>query len=152
MIKVCLLVLLGLLCWGWQTERNRKGEFDHPIVLPSPSLAKLNVLSDKIEVISIPVMVNAREEERQSSYCLKIRNQSDYVVTKIECEIVNLTKDESQKFTIWPVDGKWIPRNGFRKYFSEPMGIQRWSGNFGDWINLKDRFEIKVLAAYGFQP
>ena len=83
--------------------------------------------------------------------CFLINNQSEFTLTKMECEIRNLTRDTQDIFTMWPVTGEWLARNGFRKYLSEPKGIQRWTGNFGDRLDLKDRLQIKILKAYGFK-
>ena len=149
--KLILLCLVVFLAWGFHFEKKRKGDFDYPVVLPEKSLAELKTVGEGIERIEVRLMAAARQQETAEVLCVLINNQSEFTLTEMECEIRNLTRDSQGVFTMRPITGGWLPRNGFRKYFAEPKGIQRWTGNFGDRLNLKDRFQIKILKAYGFK-
>ena len=151
MVKLALICLAVLAFLGFHFEKQRQGDFDHPVVLPARSLAEVKVVREEIEKVEVKLVAMARQQEAVEVLCFLINNQSDFTLTEMECEIRNLTRDSKDIFTMRPVTGEWLPRNGFRKYFAEPKGIQRWTGNFGDFLNLKDRFQIKILKGYGFK-
>lgn len=151
MIKLVLTFLAILALLGFHFEKKRKGDFDHPVIVPERCLLQIQTLSQEMQKVEVKLMAMARQQESVEVLCFPINNSSDYTLTEIECEIRNDTRDLKDTFTIWPVTGDWIPRNGFRKYFSKPKGIQKWTGNFGDRVNLKDRLHIKILKAYGFR-
>lgn len=152
MIKVTLTCLVVLLLAGLYFEKKGKGDFENPVVLPEESLAEITPFHDKLEKTDVRVMAFPRNQEDSEMLCISINNQSDYTLVEIKCELTNLTRNYRDIFILRPVSGKWISRNGFRKYFAEPKGIHLWSGNFGSHLNLKDRFEIKLLKAYGLKP
>lgn len=151
MVKIVLVCLTVLALLGFHFEKKRHGDLDHPVVLPARSLAGVKIVRQEIEQAEVKLMAVARQQEAVEMLCFLINNQSEFTLTKMECEIRNLTRESQDIYTVWPVTGEWLPRNGFRKYFSEPKGIQRWTGNFGDRLNLKDRLQIKILKAYGFK-
>ena len=151
MVKLTLFCLAVLAFLGFSFEKQRQGDFDHPVVLPARSLAEVKVVREEIEKVEVKLMTMARQEEAVEVLCFLINNQSDFTLTEMECEIRNFTRDSKDIFTMRPVTGEWLPRNGLRKYFAEPKGIQRWTGNFGDFLNLKDRIQMKILKGYGFK-
>ena len=151
MVRLALVCLAVLGLWGFHFEKQRKGDFDHPVVLPERSLEKVKIVREGIEKLEVNLMAIARQQESVEVLCVPVNNQSEFTLIEMECEIRNLTRDSSHIFTMWPVTGRWLPRNGFRKYFAEPKGIHRWTGNFGDRLSLKDRLQIKILKAYGFK-
>ena len=151
MVKLVLICLAVLAIWILYFEKQRKGDFDHPVALPGKSLAEVTIVREEIEKVEVKLMAMARQQESAEVLCVLINNQSEFTLTEMECEIRNLTRDSQGVFTMRPITGGWLPRNGFRKYFAEPKGIQRWTGNFGDRLNLKDRIQIKILKAYGFK-
>ena len=132
--------------------KKEKGEFDRPVLLASESLSEIKLVSDKLEKKSIQMMVRGDQKEVQESLCFSFYNGSAYTLTHMECEIFNQTRGKRELFILHPVGGKWLNRNGFRKYYGDPKGIHWWTGNLWDNIDLKDRFEIRVVAAYGFKP
>lgn len=151
MVRLVLVCLAVLALWCLHFEKQRKGDFDHPIALPGKSLVELKIVREEIEKVEINLMAMARQQEVAEVLCVLINNQSEFTLVEMECEIRNLTRDSKDIFTIRPVTGGWLPRNGFRKYFAEPKGIHRWTGNFGDRLYSKDRLQIKILKAYGFR-
>ena len=151
MVKLVLVCLTVLAIWILYFEKQRKGDFDHPVALPGKSLAEVKIVREEIEKVEVNLMAMARQQESAKVLCILINNQSEYTLLGMECEIKNLTRDSQDIFTMRPVTGGWLPRNGFRKYFAEPKGIHRWTGNFGGRLYLKDRFQIKILKVYGFK-
>lgn len=151
MIRISLLCLLVLVLWGLHIEKKHKGDVDNPMALPPKSVAEVFPVQEKIERVTVNVMALTRQQESHEMLCITINNQSLYTLTEIECQIYNLTRDTRDIFTIRPVAGEWVARNGFRKYVAKPKGIQNWSGNFGSRLNLQDTVEIKILAVYGFR-
>ena len=152
MLKYTLLVFACLLLWGWHAGKKRKGEFDEPVALPAKSLVEIRAVSDQLEKNSLNMTSRPQQQEAQDFLCASFYNGSSYTLTEMECEFHNETTGYRENFTLRPVSGKWLNRNGFKKYYADPQGIHLWSGDFGGSLNPKDRLNIKILSAYGFKP